>query len=125
MKIRYTGYATRRELAGLVWAKENGKAADVPRDLVIEVLTNPDFEVDADDPLCAWLDIPAAWAGELALAGVMTKEEVYALDETGLERLEQLLGEGNATLFGLVRLANDTHRRLKTIAADLNSTQEE
>lgn len=98
MKIRYVGAATVRmwqyDGTDYLWTPENQYALEiVDANLAGDLLTHPpgDFVIAEDDALTALNGIGAQRAAELTLLGIATLEELAALDDDGITRVEQVM----------------------------------
>jgi len=72
---------------GLEWSLENGMVQPVPREAVLEVLTNPGFEIDESDALRSELRISHDQAAALVAEGVFEMVDIRRLSDAGLKRL--------------------------------------
>lgn len=94
MRIRYVGAATVREWTHgetYAWKRENGYVVEVTdAEFASELLTHPpgDFGVADDEPILSVTGIEPKDAAELTLLGIVTLEQLAALDDADLARVE-------------------------------------
>lgn len=98
MRIRYTGTATVREWerGGVTyrWDPENRHTLEIAdAEFAQDLLTHPpgDFAVAADDDVAAALGL-ADLTAELSLAGVVSLEQLAALEDDAVMRVAEQLG---------------------------------
>jgi predicted flap endonuclease-1-like 5' DNA nuclease len=95
-KIRWTRGHGRRVLGEYVWDESNGYVAAVHPDDALEVLTNPDFELDEDSERVT------------LLKGVGDKHAQTLLDECGIADLCDLLPMDATTVSSLTGIKAET-----------------
>ena len=106
MRIRYVGNGvTVREVGELRWWPGNDFVCEVAdAEMAAGLLTQPrgDFAVDGSEPLLA---IAGHHTENLTLAGVASVTDLAGLDEAGVERVADSLGERVRNVMGWKALA--------------------
>ncbi len=97
MRLRYRGDAGARHVGDYHWTRDNGYVADVREpELVVALLVEGDFCLDASDPLVEIVG-PAA-AGELALAGVTSLADLAEATRARARELSERLRVSRAQI---------------------------
>lgn len=108
MLIRYRKTTGRRLALGYEWSRQTGRVRDVKEaEKVVELLLQPgdQFSIDAGEPLLSIAGIDVHVAGNLALAGVASVEQLAGLNAADVQRVAREMRTGRRVVTVWMRAA--------------------